>query len=53
MLLILNTLKLIKSGYSQVYHPILPLRLLMTMRRDEAKARLADLFMDHEDERRK
>ena len=35
------------------YHPILPLRLLLTMREDAAKARMAELFMDHMEDRKK
>ena len=38
---------------TEVYHPILPLRLLLVMREDEAKARMADLFMDHREDREK
>ena len=33
------------------YHPILPLRLLMLEAADPAKARLAEMFMDHREER--
>ena len=36
---------------SSVYHPILPLRLLLTKREDEAKSRMAELFMDHKEDR--
>lgn len=38
---------------SQAYHPILPLRLLLLMREDAAKARMAELFMDHMEDRKK
>lgn len=37
----------------QVYHPILPLRLLLMKREDEAKSRLAEMFMDHREDRMK
>ena len=37
----------------QVYHPILPLRLLLLKREDEAKSRLAEMFMDHREDRMK
>ena len=37
----------------QVYHPILPLRLLLMKSEDEAKSRLAEMFMDHREERMK
>ena len=33
------------------YHPILPLRLLLLEDEDPAKARLAEMFMDHKEER--
>ena len=38
---------------SESYHPILPLRLLLLQSQDPAKARLAQMFMDHREEREK
>ena len=38
---------------SESYHPILPLRLLLTKSQDQAKGRLAELFMDHREDRMK
>ena len=38
---------------SEAYHVILPLRLLITERQDPAKSRLAQLFMDHREDRLK